>query len=320
MKYLILNADTPTGFYLINLLKKQNKNVDAIIVEDGEGDDFIHPNTIYFNPTEIELHTLKGNDYDGIFYVADTHRLYVGFVDKIYALFYFEKPIVAIFDWEMHNGVKRGNFPVSTATPTSPDNFRGISKVWIKDTLLHAGKVMNFPISVMVTPTVLSPFHLTESIREGAEYYLAQKLWEVIHAYKTGKPIIVNKGDLRVVYDIIHNVDVAKSAIDLIERQESYGYYMLSSNIFLRLSEILEEFYGRLIGAPPINIDDIDMVVKQRRRSIENYDTTIDMVHLWTDIVYNSDYTLRKIFDDIIHVVMNVEKDYQIAQRVFESI
>lgn len=319
MRYLILNADTPTGFYLINQLTNKKHDVDPIIIGDGEGDNFIHPQTTYYNPADINLYSLKSNNYDGIFFIADTHRIYAGFADRIYALFYFEKPIVAIFDWEIYNGVKRGNFPVSTATSTKPDNFRGISKVWIKDTLLHASKTMNFPIGVIVTPTVLSPFHLVESIRKDSEYYIAQKLWEAIEAFKTGEFIKVNKGDLRVIYDIVHNIDVAKSAIALIQ-EKGDGFFMLSSNIFLRFNEILEEFYGRLIGSPPIKLEDTGIEIIDRRRSIENYDTTIDMVYLWTDIVYNSKLTLRKIFDDIIQVLLNSEKEYQIAQNVYKSI
>ena len=112
MRFLILNADSPTGFYLINHLMLQGADLDAIIIGDGEGDHFIHPHVNYFNPSEENLYTFRSNGYDGIFYVADTHRLYNNFVEDIYAILSFDTPIIAVFDWEIFNGVKRGNFPV----------------------------------------------------------------------------------------------------------------------------------------------------------------------------------------------------------------
>lgn len=313
MKYLIVNADTPTGFYLINRLTLRGDEFNAILIGDGHGDDFIHPEVNYTDPTTKELYRFKNIYYDGIFVVCDSHRLYNDFVDITYTILSFDLPIVAIFDWEMFNGVKRGNFPISTATSTSPDSYRGICKVWIKDMFLHAGK--RKPISVMITPSVLSPFHLTKTIRQDAEYYLPQKLWEVLESFKTAEPVEINKGDLRVIYDIVHNTDVAYAAIDLFDR-EVHGYFMLSSNVFLRFNEILEIFYGRLIQSSPIKFENTGMIVKNKRRTLENYDTSIDMVWLWSDIIYNTEYKLEVIFDDIIHVILNSHKDYDIAEKV----
>lgn len=315
MRFLILNADTPTGFYLINRLILRGENIDAIIIGDGDGDNFIHPDINYFNPTQIKLHTFKSNNYDAIFYIGDTHRLYTDFVDVIHSLFYFDTPIIAIFDWEMFNGVKRGNFPVSTATSTSPDNFRGISKVWIKDTLLRAAKINKIPVSIMVTPSVLSPFHFLDTIRNGAEYYLAQKLWDVFENYKTGKLTEINKGDLKVIYDIVHNTDVAQAAIDLFDNKTT-GYYMLSSNIYLRFSEILETFFGRLVQSEPIKLKKLPITIINKRRTLANYDTTIDMVELWSNAVYNTEYPLDAIFDDIIYTTLSVDKDYELIEKI----
>ena len=313
MKFLILNADTPTGFYLINRFTLRGDEIDAIIVGDADGDDFIHPETHYHNPQDIDLYTFKGNNYDGIFYVCDTHRLYDDFMKVTYSLFFFNIPIIAIFDWEIFNGVKRGNFPVSTATPTKPDNFRGISKVWIKDTILRSGKTSKLPYSVIVTPTVLSPFQLTKTVRKSN--YLAKKLWECLENFKTGTDTPVNKGDLRVIYDIIHNTDVAAAAIDLFEKQMS-GYYMLSSNVFLRFNEILQIFFGRLIGTNTIKVDDLPIVEINKRRSIENYDTTIDMVKLWSNVIYYTWFPLEEIFDDVTQNILAVNNDYELVERV----
>jgi len=313
VKYLIVNADTPTGFYLINRLMLRNDEYDAILIGDGYGDNFIHPEVNYTDPSTKELYRFKNIPYDGIFVVSDSHRLYEDFVTLTYTILSFNIPIVAIFDWEMFNGVKRGNFPISTATPTNPDSYRGICKVWMKDMFLHASKHKS--ISVMVTPSVLSPFHLTETVRKGAEYYLAQKLWEVLESFKSAEPAEINKGDLRVIYDIVHNTDVAHAAIDLFDREVS-GYFMLSSNEFLRFSEILEMFYGRLIQSSPIKFKNTGMIVKNKRRTLENYDTSIDMVWLWSDVIYYTPYKLKAIFDDIIHVLLNSHNDYDIVENV----
>lgn len=315
MKFLIINSDCPTGFYLINRLMLQGEDIDAIIVGDGKGDNFIHPHINYYNLSEKNIYTFRSNNYDCIFYIADSHRLYSNFIEDVYAILNFKTPIVAVFDWEIFNGVKRGNFPVSTATPTRPDNFRGICKVWIKDTFLHASKITNIPIAVMVTPSVLSPFHLTEIVRKDADYYLAQKLWEVIEGFKTGESVEINKGDLRVIYDIIHNTDVAQGMIDLYQKRRT-GYYMLSSNVFLRFNEILEAFYGRLVESNPIKLKDTGVEIKNKRRSIENYDTTIDMVSLWSDVIYHTVFPLDVIFDDIIQIMLSTQKDYEILERV----
>jgi hypothetical protein len=292
----------------------QREDIDAIIIGDGKGDNFIHPDVNYFNPSDKSIYTYRSNDYDGVFYIADTHRLYNNFVEDIYAILNFEVPIIAIFDWEMFNGVKRGNFPVSTATSTRPDNFRGICKVWIKDTLLHASKTSEIPIAVIVTPSVLSPFHLTEEVRKGAEYYLAQKLWEIIENFKIGESPEVNKGDLKVIYDIIHNTDVAHAAINIF-KEELVGYYMLSSNRFLRFTDVLEIFYGRLVQSLPIKLENTGIIIKNRRRTLENYDTTIDMVSLWSDVIYHTLLSLDVIFDDIIHVMLTTNKDYEIIEK-----
>ncbi len=319
MRFLILNADTPTGFYLINCLLLREGDIDAIIVGDGQGDNYIHPDINYHNPTENSIYTFKSNNYDCIFYVGDTHRLYHSFVEDIYAIINFKTSIVAIFDWEIYNGVKRGNFPVSTATPTRPDNLRGVSKVWIKDTLLYTAKKTKLPISVLVTPTVLSPFQFTEYVRKDEKNYLSQKLWEIMEGFKTGENVEINNGDMRVIYDVIHNIDVARGAINLFEKSMR-GYYMLSSNKSFRFKEILQIFYGRLINSSAIKIEETNIVLINKRRSIENFDTTIDMVLLWSDVIYFSLFTLDNIFDDIINTVLNNDKDYEISEKVISNI
>jgi len=285
------------------------------MIGDGEGDDFFHPDVMYSDPTDRPIETFKSDNFDGVFYLADTYRIYHGFAKDVHALFYLEIPIVAIIDWEIYNGVKRGNLPVSPATATRPDTTRGVSKVWIKDTLLLASKKTSVPISVMVTPTVLSPFQLTRRIRKDAESYLPQKLFEILEGFKTGNLVKVNKGDLRVVYDIIHNTDVAQGALDIFFKGLK-GFFMLSSNKFHTLEALLEIFYGRLVQSVPIKFEDTGIIVNKRRRSIENYDTTIDMITLWSEAVYSTWFPLDEIFDDIIQVHLNVNKDYEISQRV----
>ncbi|KKL95487.1 hypothetical protein LCGC14_1854120, partial [marine sediment metagenome] len=52
------------------------------------------------------------------------------------------------------------------------------------------------------------------------------------------------------------------------------------------------------------------------RRTITNYDTTIDMVDLWSNAIYYTLFPLDKIFDDIIQTMLSIENDYELVEQV----
>lgn len=315
MEYLIWNADTPQGFYIINNLRLRGDNITAVTIGDGKGDIYIHPDTNYVSGIDFCVYLSEYSGYDGIFYIVDHDRVYSDFTGDVKEILHLELPTVVIMDWEIYNGVKRGNLPVHTGTPTSPDSFRGISKVWIKDTMEQANKEFDFPISVLIYPTALSPFSIDRAERIEAEYYLPQKIFEVLEAFKTGENVQVHQGDLRVQYDIIHRSDIARSAIEIIDNNFD-GVHMISSNKIFTLEEILETLYGRLVGVECIKLKNAPIEVLRKRRSIENYDTFIDMVYMWSEKNYSSLFSLSEILDEIIKVYNITENSNQIADKV----
>lgn len=315
MDYLVWNADTPQGFYIINNLRLRGDDVTAVTIGDGKGDIYIHPDTNYVSGIDFCVYLSEYGGYDGVFYIVDHDRVYSDFTGDVQEILHLEVPTVVVMDWEMYNGVKRGNLPIHTGTPTFPDTFRGISKVWIKDTMEQANKEFRFPISVLIYPTALSPFSLDEAERIAAEYYLPQKIFEVLEAFKTGENVRVHRGDLRVHYDIIHRSDIAKSALELMDKKYD-GVHMVSSNKIYTLEEILEILYGRLIGADMIKLPETSVEVLRKRRSIENYDTYIDMVYMWSEENYTPQFFLEDILDEIIRVYNLTESSSEIVDRV----
>lgn len=315
MDYLVYNADTPTGFYVIERLKNEGKTVLGVTIGDGKGDIYIHPDTNYVSGIDFCVYLSEYGDYEGVYYIVDHDRIYSDFTGDVKEILDLETPTVVIMDWEPYNGVKRGNQPIHSGTPTSPDNFRGISKVWIKNTFERASKEYDFPISILIYPTALSPFSLAKEERIQAEYYLPQIIFEVLEGFKTGMRVPVHRGDLKVHYDILHRSDIAKSAFRLFEMGLE-GVHMISSNKVYRLKEIIEILYGRLIGADYILLENTSIEVLGKRRVIENYDTYIDMVYMWFKDDFKLLYSIEDILDEIIRVYNMIESSNEIIENI----
>lgn len=321
--FAIFNADNPTGFYLIKRLISEEKDVLPILTSYyDKKSPYLYKNIFYLNK-ENGLEILsriinKRSDkkISCVFYLADHNRMNeIDFINEQTMLNMSNIPVVNIIDWSIYNGVKRGNLPVDSTTATRPDSYSGVDKVWLKTFAELSAKHKN-QIANLIYPSALSPLMLTNEIRINNEYFLARIIYDIIEAFKNGVDVVVNKNDLKVVYDIVHSDNIAQAAIDIFKDNER-GSIFLSSNKTYTLKEILEELGGALIHMNTyIPLANLNVKIKPGRRSLINYDTHINTINKWSNSIRNSKYNLYEILDEIIKIQLNINKENEIVDKI----
>jgi hypothetical protein len=283
--HMIINGDSPTAYYLEELIR----------IDGGE---------LYHAGSGREL----SDKVSTVYYIYDSSRLSERLdtddiirLEKVSA----EKGVRLVFviNWNLFNGVKRGNLPINRGTPPSPDSISGINQMWVMEFVKVMSK-RNKNISLLAYPTSLSPHHLENGFLENENFYLYDKLREIVEDFRLGVPTTLYEGDLRVYYDIIHSADIANVVYNM-SKSDMSGVYMISSQKTYTLREIVGMVNGIFVRMfESLRLSDCNVTVKKRRRSLNNYDTYMDNMDSWFIRLQSDDSTLMETLVDVIREVL----------------
>jgi len=313
---IVLNADSPLGFYLIHLLRSFGEEVIGVLThKDVLLKELLHPEGLYFTRdfffasdyVKEQKDAIKNifMIYDNISALQSSDTYYQFLIEETFAL---EKPMTIFLSARIYGGQKMSSIPVGEVDQFKPDTLRGVDETWIAAYTRMRAKYNKFNIRTIIHPTMLSPLDYVLPER-ASDFEMNSFIEEFITNFSNGTDMIVKRKDLPSIYDIVHPMDVAYQGLLLTEHKKN-GVYLLSSFKYpLNLSEILRNIAASLLYSTDLpNLKDlpIELINKQRHKL---YPTNFDGMKVNGAINYQPVIEPEEVLRQLTISIINSFKD-----------
>ena len=309
---IVLNADSPLGFYLMHLLKKSGKEVIGVLTNEHHLlPELLHPNGLYFTRDfffSSEYVNVERDQIENIYIIFNNHSAIhsgdINYQSLLEDTYHLGKPMAIFLSARLFGGQKMSSIPISEVDQFKPDTLRGVHESWIATYTRMRAKYNKFKIRTIIHPTMISPLDYILPDR-ASDPEMSNIIKEYTDSYKTGIDMIVKRKDLPMIFDVVHPFDTAFQGIVLTEHGKN-GVYLTSSYKYpLNLSEIIRNVAGSLLFTKDLpNLKDLPIELTNKVVH-KIYPTNFDAMKINGVINYQPQVEPEFILAHVAHALVN---------------